>query len=66
MTWEELKYKAKGLGAEVYSDVIYYSNLVFWVFGEVETQVKTFSEENKTIAKDRTPEQMWQIMEVLE
>lgn len=65
MTWEELKQKAKELGAEVYSDVIYYSNLVFWVFGEVETQVKTFSEENKTIAKDRTPEQMWQIMEAL-
>jgi hypothetical protein len=65
MNWNQLKEEAKKIGAEVYSDVIYYSNLVFWVFGEVETQVKTFSEENKTIAKDRTPEQMWQIMEAL-
>ena len=66
MNWEELKEKAKEMGAEVYTDVIYYSNLCFWEFGDVETQGTTFSVDDKTIAERRTPDQMLAIMKALQ
>lgn len=66
MTWGELKEEAKKMGAEVYTDVIYYSNLCFWEFGDVETQGTTFSVDDKTIAEGRTPDQMLAIMKALQ
>ena len=75
MTWEELKQKAKEIGyKEVikhprYKDEIALVNESLYGFyqdGVVETDC--FQEDDlcgNPIAHDRTPEQMWQIMEAL-
>lgn len=60
MTWEELKEKAKELGANaVYKDLIVFDAKCFWVDGDIDWN-------DATIAKDRTPEQMYKIMEALQ
>lgn len=60
MNWEELKEKAKELGAnvELFGEFIAVGDVYFWNYGEVNIL-------GRVIAKDRTPDQMWQIMEAL-
>lgn len=59
MTWEELKQKAKEIGANaIYSDLIVLDAKCFWVDGDIDWNDDTF-------ATNRTPDQMWQIMEAL-
>lgn len=58
MTWEELKERAKELGAEVYADLIVFDGFWFWSNGTIE-----YGEE--TLSIKRTPEQMLMLMEAL-
>ena len=58
MTWYELKQKAKELGADVFDKFIVFSGLYFGKDGDI----LFFGDK---IAWDRTPSQMWQIMEAL-
>lgn len=60
MTWEELRKKAKEMGAEVCTDLIVLDEMFFWSFGVVEPLYG-----DTVFAKDRTPEQMYQIMVAL-
>lgn len=60
MTWEELRKKAKEMGAKVYKDLIVLDEKLFWYFGVIEP-----IHGDVVFAKDRTPEQMYQIMEAL-
>lgn len=58
MTFEELKQKAKELGADVFDKFIVFSGVFFDKNGDI----LFFGDR---IARDRTPSQMWQIMEAL-
>lgn len=60
MTWEELKEEALNMGAfvEIFGEFIAVGDVYFWNYGEVNLL-------GRVIAKDRTPEQMWKIMEAL-
>lgn len=60
MSWEELKAKAKEMGAIVYKDLIVFDKKAFWSYGVVELIY-----EDAVFATNRTPEQMYQIMEAL-
>lgn len=64
MTWEELKEKAKEMGAFVLDEQILFMNLECWKNGEVwcfDDFARTI-----TLARNRTPEQMLMIMRGLE
>lgn len=78
MTFEELKEKAKELGAIV-SDSVYatwwiiYKGVKFQWNGEVLVKYSYYDtgyledfEDEKSIASDRTIDQMWKIMEALQ
>ena len=60
MTWEELCVKAKEMGAdvEIFGAFIAMDDVFFWKNGEVNIL-------GSVIATNRTPEQMYQIMEAL-
>lgn len=60
MTWEEFCEKAKEIGANVSKDLIVFDGKFFWSFGVVEV-----CNDDVVFARDRTPEQMYQIMEAL-
>ena len=60
MTWEELCKKAKEMGAKVYEDLIVFDRKFFWSYGVVEP-----CDDDVVFARDRTPDQMWAIMEAL-
>lgn len=61
MTWDELKEKAKELGADVKSFTIFYKNLCFDCLGVV----RTIGIEDIVLENKRTYEQMLMIMEAL-
>lgn len=58
MTWNELRDKAKELGADTYKDLIVFDGCWFWSSGRID-----YGEEILSIK--RTPEQMLMIMEAL-
>lgn len=60
MTWEELVEKAKEMGAnvEIFGELFSMDDVYFWKNGEVNIL-------GSVIAKHRTPEQMYAIMEAL-
>ena len=60
MTWEELCVKAKEMGAdvEIFGEFISRDDVFFWKNGEVNIL-------GSVIAKNRTTEQMYQIMKAL-
>lgn len=60
MTWEELKEKAKDMGAcvEIFGEFFCVGNVFFWENGEVNIL-------GTVIAENRTPDQMYAIMEAL-
>jgi hypothetical protein len=60
MTWEELKEEAKRMGAKVYKDLIVLDGKLFWSSGVIEPL-----HDDVVFATDRTPEEMYQIMEAL-
>jgi hypothetical protein len=60
MTWKELCKKAEEMGAKVCTDLIVLDEMFYWSFGVVEP-----CNDDVVFAKDRTPEQMYQIMEAL-
>lgn len=61
MTWKELCEKAKELDwAKVYEDLIVFDGKFFWSYGVIEA-----CNDDAVFARDRTPEQMYQIMEAL-
>lgn len=60
MTFEELRKKAKEMGAEVFKDLIVLDGKFFWSYGVVE-----LCDDDVVFAKGRTPEQMLMIMEAL-
>lgn len=62
MTWEQLCAKAELLGAFVSKGWIDFGKITFWNDGSLEVYFDYYVME---IAKDRTPEQMYQIMEAL-
>ena len=61
MTWEELKQKAKEMGSnvEVFDEFIEVGYLYFWNDGEINML-------GETVAKKRTPDQMYSIMKALQ
>ena len=72
MTWDELKEKAKELGAAMYAcgDKFSFSGLVFDKEGFVCCEFlyprgKRWLNQNTVISVNRTPDQMWKIMEAL-
>lgn len=63
MTWEELCEKAKEMGFEVYSTIIYIHYMAFTKEGSI-----WFEDDcggSYCAYENRTPEQMYQIMEAL-
>lgn len=60
MTWEEFCEKAKEMGAYVGKDLIMFDGKMFWSFGLVE-----FLHDDLVFARNRTPNQMYQIMKAL-
>ena len=63
MTWQELEECAEELGASVsYGGWIEFGKITFWNDGALEVY---FEDDVMVIAKDRTPEQMYQIIEAL-
>ena len=62
MTWEELQACAESIGASVGFEWIVFSEITFWNDGALEVYIENDVME---IAKDRTPDQMWAIMEAL-
>lgn len=63
MTWQELEERAEELGASVsYGGWIEFGKITFWKDGALEVY---FGDDVIEIADDRTPEQMWSIMEAL-
>ena len=60
MTWEELCKKSKEIGAKVYKDLIVFDGYCFWSNGIIEPL-----HDDVVFARDRTPDQMWAIMEAL-
>lgn len=60
MTWKELCKKAKEMGAKVYKDLILFNEMCFWSNGIIEPIW-----DDAVFARDRTPDQMWAIMEAL-
>lgn len=68
MTWEELRKKAKEMGANWSKDSIYFGKLEFDEDGGIYLDPNYLDDEvdvNFCISSDRTPEQMYQIMEAL-
>lgn len=70
MTWEELVEKAKELGGAIGKDTgdIYFSNLVFEEDGGIYLNDALIDDECNVIpciSSDRTPEEMFAIMEAL-
>lgn len=62
MTWNELKESAEEIGAVVGWGWIEFGEITFWNDGALEVY---FEDDVMEIAKGRTPEQMWAIMEAL-
>lgn len=60
MSWEMLCEKAKGMNAKVYKDLIVFNGNFFWSYGVIEP-----CNDDIVFARNRTPEQMYQIMEAL-
>lgn len=61
MTWKELCEKAKELDAKVGKDLVVFDGKMFWSFGVVEAL-----HDDIVFAKDRTPDQMYQIIKALQ
>ena len=62
MTFEELEERADKIGAVVGWGWIEFGEITFWNDGVLEVYPES---DVMVIAKDRTPEQMYQIMEAL-
>ena len=58
-TWEKLKEYADKIGAKVYSNLIIFKGVCFWEEGLINQN------DEDTFAYNRTPDQMYQIMEAL-
>lgn len=68
MTWEDLKEKAKEMGAGIGENCIYFGKLEFDNDGHIYLDPFYLDDEvdvNFCISSDRTPEQLHQIMEAL-
>jgi len=74
MTWEELKEKAKGINGvlicgsnSMMPEHIWLNELIFYKNGRIilDGTDDEYCSITHTIANNRTPEQMWKIMEAL-
>lgn len=68
MQWEELRKKAKEMGAGTGKECIYFGKLEFDDDGHIYLDPFYLDDEvdvNFCISSDRTPDQMYQIMEAL-